>query len=179
MTGMSPDGFASPVYAAASASPDLAAAQGRVEAIHITGSRGAPMQAIQRATALAGYGLEGDRYTRLALDGSGDVEPDRELTLIEGEAIDGLAADHGIHLEPGESRRNVTTRGIRLNDLVGLRFRIGSVECEAVALCEPCQDLVNMLGKPVLRPLVHRGGLTARILTDGDITIGDEIVPLG
>lgn len=178
MAGMSTNGLASPVVAGSSESSDLAATRGRVEAIHITSSPGAPMQAIDRATALAGLGLEGDRYTRLAMEGATEVEPDRELTLIEGETIDGLLADHGIHLQPGESRRNITTRGIRLNDLVGLRFRIGSVECEAVALCEPCQDLVNMLGKPVLRPLVHRGGVTAQILTDGEITVGDDITLL-
>ncbi len=136
------------------------------------------MEAVERSLALAGRGLEGDRYTRLAAEGSSEVTSDRDLTLIEGEQIELLATDHGIFLDPGETRRNVTTRGIRLNSLVGRRFRIGPVECEAMALCEPCLELVAMLGKPVLKPLVHRAGVTARILTDGEIAVGDDIVPL-
>jgi MOSC domain-containing protein YiiM len=151
---------------------------GRVEAIHIVGTRRAAMQSVGRATARAGLGLEGDRYTLLAAAGSADAKPDRHLTLIESEEIERLAADHDIHLAPGESRRNVTTRGIRLNDLVGQRFSIGPVACEGMQLCEPCQYLVDLLGKPVLGPLVHRAGLTARILTDGEIAVGDEIVTL-
>jgi MOSC domain-containing protein YiiM len=151
---------------------------GRVEAIHIAPTRGAPMEAVQRSVALAGLGLEGDRYTRLAADGSSEIMPDRHLTLIEAEQIDRLATDHGIYLAPGETRRNVTTRGIRLNTLVGRRFRVGPVECQTMALCEPCRDLVAIVGKPVLAPLVHRAGVTARILTGGEIAVGDEIVPL-
>lgn len=110
----------------------------------------------------------------MAADGL-PVEPDRDLTLIEAEEIDRLAVEHGIVLAPGETRRNVTTRGVRLNALVGRRFRLGPILCEGIALCEPCQDLVEMLGKPVLRPLVHRAGLTARILDDGEIAVGDEV----
>ena len=151
---------------------------GHVEAIHVVATKGAPMEPVERIRALAGIGLEGDRYTRLALAGSPDVKPDRDLTLIESEEIERLAADHAIALAPGETRRNVTTRGIRLNDLVGRRFRVGPVECEGMKLCEPCQDLVDMLDKPVLGPLVHRAGLTARILTDGEIAVGDEVATL-
>ena len=81
-------------------------------------------------------------------------------------------------LAPGETRRNVTTRGIRLNDLVGRRFRIGDVECEGTRPCEPCQYLTDLLGKPVLAPLVHRAGLRARILGSGEIARGDEVVVL-
>jgi MOSC domain-containing protein YiiM len=154
----------------------LDAARGRVEAIHIVRTRRAAMQAVDRATARAGLGLEGDRYTLLAAAGSPDTKPDRHLTLIESEEIERLATQHDIHLAPGESRRNVTTRGIRLNALVGQRFFIGAVACEGMQLCEPCQYLVDLLGKPVLGPLVHRAGLTARILTDGEIAVGDAIV---
>ena len=97
------------------------------------------------------------------------------VTIVASEA---LAERDGILLEPGETRRNVTTRGIRLNDLVGRRFRVGGIECEATRLCEPCQGLTDLLGKPVLKPLAHRAGLRALILTDGEIGLGDEIVAL-
>jgi MOSC domain-containing protein YiiM len=76
------------------------------------------------------------------------------------------------------TRRNVTTRGIRLNELVGRRFRIGGVECEGTRLCEPCRYLEELLGKPVLEPLVHRAGLRARIVGGGEIALGDEVVVL-
>ncbi|HEV8544933.1 MAG TPA: MOSC domain-containing protein, partial [Candidatus Limnocylindrales bacterium] len=84
----------------------------------------------------------------------------------------------GIVLAPGETRRNVTTRGIRLNDLVGRRFRVGDVECEGIRLCEPCQYLTDSIGKPILRPLVHRAGLRAKIRKGGEIAIGAEVAVL-
>ena len=69
----------------------------------------------------------------------------------------------------------MTTRGVRLNDLLGQRFRVGEILCEGTRLCEPCQHLVDLIGKPVLKPLVHRGGLRADILEDGEIRVGDPI----
>jgi MOSC domain-containing protein YiiM len=151
---------------------------GRVEAIHLTDAGSQPMRAVERVRAMAGIGLEGDRYARGSGHHSGNVRDDRHVTLIEAEEIEALETGSGIRLAPGESRRNVTTRGIRLNELVGRRFRIGGVECEGTRLCEPCQYLTDLLGKPVLAPLVHRAGLRARILTDGEITAGDEVVAL-
>jgi MOSC domain-containing protein YiiM len=92
--------------------------------------------------------------------------------------IEDLAATDGIVLAPGESRRNVTTRGIRLNALVGRRFRVGDVVCDGTQLCEPCQYLTDLVGKPVLRPLVHRAGLRARIVEGGEVAVGSEVVAL-
>lgn len=136
------------------------------------------MVARERVTARAGVGLDGDRYAAGSGHWSPDPRTDRELTLIEAEVLEDLATSDGIRLAPGETRRNVTTRGIRLNGLVGRRFRVGGVDCEGTRLCEPCQYLTDQLGKPILRPLVHRAGLRARILTDGEIAIGDEILAL-
>jgi MOSC domain-containing protein YiiM len=147
----------------------------RVEMIHIAPSVGAPMVGLERVRAIAGVGLEGDRYARGAGQWSDDSQVDRDLTLIEAEVIEDLAATDGIVLAPGETRRNVTTRGIRLNELVGRRFLVGDVECEGTRLCEPCQYLTDSVGKPILKPLVHRAGLRARILTDGEIANGSEI----
>ena len=151
---------------------------GRVEGIHITSARSLPMESRERVGAVAGVGLEGDRYFLRTGSYSADDKDGRHVTLIEAEEIEALATGTGIELAPGETRRNITTRGIRLNALVGRRFRIGAVECEAVRLCEPCQDLVDLLGKPVLKPLAHRGGLRAMILTSGEIAVGDEVVVL-
>jgi MOSC domain-containing protein YiiM len=151
---------------------------GRVEAIHIANAATSPMVGLERVQALAGVGLEGDRYATAAGTWSPNPPADRDITLIEAEVLEDLAATDGIVLAVGESRRNVTTRGIRLNDLVGRRFRVGDVECEGTRLCEPCQHLTDFLGKPILRPLVHRAGLRAKILTSGEIAVGAAVVAL-
>jgi MOSC domain-containing protein YiiM len=151
---------------------------GRIDTIHLAAIGGGPMRSVERVRAMAGVGLEGDRYAAGVGTYSPDPRSDRQLTLIEAEEIEALATRDGIVLEPGETRRNVTTRGIRLNELVGRRFRVGDIECEAVRLCEPCQGLTDRIGKPILKPLAHRAGLRAVILTDGEIAVGDEVVPL-
>ncbi|HEX5822898.1 MAG TPA: MOSC domain-containing protein [Candidatus Limnocylindrales bacterium] len=160
------------------AAAPIQATAGRVEAIHIAETAGGPMRAIPHARAIAGVGLEGDRYATGRGTYSPDPRTDRHITLIEAEEIEALAERDGIVLAPGETRRNVTTRGIRLNELVGRRFRVGTVECEGTRLCEPCQGLTDLLGKPILKPLTHRAGLRALILNGGDINLGDEVVAL-
>lgn len=133
---------------------------GRVEAIHVAEGEGAPMRPLRLVRAVAGRGLEGDRY---ALDtGHYSERPSpgggRPTTLIEAEALESLADQAGTTLTAAESRRNLTTRGVRLNDLVGKRFFVGEALCEGVRLCEPRRYLEDLTGKPVLRPLAHRGG---------------------
>ena len=152
--------------------------RGRVEAIHIADARGAPVRAVERVDAVAGVGLLGDRHAKGASVPAEDVKDDQQLTLVAAEEIERLAEVHAIFLEPGETRRNITTRGIDVNALVGRRFRIGDVECEATRLCEPCQYLTDFLGKPILEPLVHRAGVRARIHTGGEIAVGAEVVAL-
>jgi MOSC domain-containing protein YiiM len=151
---------------------------GTVESIHVTAAAGAPMQAVERIRAIAGVGLEGDRYATAVGNYSANTKVDRHVTLIEAEEIEALEERAGIRLAPGETRRNVTTRGIRLNELLGRRFRIGAVVCEGTRLCEPCLYLADLLGKPILEPLVHRAGLRARIVTGGKIGVGDEVAVL-
>ena len=141
----------------------------------VAGTAGAHVEARTAVRAIAGVGLEGDRYAAGIGFFSGQAPSDRDLTLIESEIVDDLAARDGVHLSPGESRRNLTTRGIRLNGLVGRRFRIGTVECHGTRLCEPCDRLEELTGEALKRPLTHRGGLRARILTDGEIRVGDTI----
>ena len=145
---------------------------GRVEGIFITERKHEVPEPVERVRALAGRGLEGNRYF------FDDAPPGRAITLIAAEAIEGMAAEHGIEITPAESRRNVLTRGIDLNALVGKRFRVGDVECVGVELCNPCKTLESMTKPGVIKGLVHRGGLNADIVNDGEIALGDAVEPL-
>jgi MOSC domain-containing protein YiiM len=121
--------------------------------------------------ANAGVGLEGNRYYW----GGGDAPPGRAVTLIAAEAVDAFEHENGGSLWPAETRRNVVTRGVDVNSLVGKRFRIGAVECEGVELCEPCAHLESMTRPGLIKGLVHRAGLNADILVGGEISVGDPI----
>src|SRR4051812_50227930 len=109
-----------------------------VEGIYIAAQAEADPRPVECVRAVPGQGLEGDRY--FAGDGTffEERKPGQDLTLIEAEAIEALARERGIELGPGGSRRNVVTRGIGLNDLVGRRFAVGDVECVGQRLCDPC-----------------------------------------
>jgi MOSC domain-containing protein YiiM len=149
---------------------------GEVVEINISPEHEQLPQPVTRVRAVPGRGLEGDRKF---YEGPGtQPERDRELTLIATEALEALAEEHGIDLTAAESRRNVATRGIDLNGLEGRRFRVGAVECEGIELCEPCNHLQGLTRPGVLRGLVHRGGLRAAILTEGEIAVGDVVALL-
>jgi MOSC domain-containing protein YiiM len=149
---------------------------GKVVEINISPEEERLPEPVERVRAVAGRGLEGDRYF---YDGEGtQPERDRELTLIALEALDALAEERGIELTAAESRRQVATRGIDLNALEGKRFRVGAIQCEGIELCEPCSHLQGLTQPGVLRGLVHRGGLRAAILEGGEIAIGDPVEPL-
>ena len=165
------------VAAPALALPTRDARQGTVEALYRFPDSGAPGEALEAARLIAGVGIEGDRY---ALGRGHFSEKDRwgqALTLIEAEAIEMLAADHGIDMPPVDARRNVVTRGIDLNALMGKRFRIGGLLCQGSRLAEPCAWLQRTTPPGTLYGLVHRGGLRADILEDGTIRTGDVITP--
>lgn len=156
----------------------MASEPGRVETIHVAVSEGEPMRPAQQIRVLAGIGLEGDRYATGRGHFSSSPGSGRAITLIEAEVLDVLRDAIGIAMQPGEVRRNVTTRGVALNPLVGRRFRIGRVLCEGKRLCEPCTYLEGLIAKPLLDPLRNRGGLRADVLEGGEIRIGDELRPL-
>jgi MOSC domain-containing protein YiiM len=147
---------------------------GTVESIHIASTAKAPMQAVDQAKVLPGIGLEGDRYA-LKLGTFYKPEPDRELTLIEAEAIEAMQREYELNLPTGDARRNIVTRGVPLNHLVGREFIIGQVKIRGIRLCEPCSHLQALTQLPVIKALRHRGGLRARILTAGVIHVGDVI----
>jgi MOSC domain-containing protein YiiM len=133
------------------------------------------MEELAEVKAVAGRGLEGDRYFNKEGSFSETPGTGREVTLIESEAIDALARDYKLELKPGDARRNIVTRGIALNHLVGKEFRVGEVKLKGVRLNEPCNHLASLTDDKVKQGLVHRGGLRAEILDDGTIRVGDPI----
>ncbi len=142
---------------------------GRLEAIVVAPDAGAPAVLIDEARAEPDRGLQGDRYFEGRGTFSSAYARGHDLTLISEEALDDLS------LEATAARRNLVTRGIDLDALVGRRFRVGEVECLGQRLCEPCAHLERLTAPGVLRALVHRGGLRADILTPGVIRVGDTV----
>ena len=151
--------------------------QGTLLHIHIAEEGRAPMQSLSVANLLAGQGVEGDRYAT----GRGKYSPlpdIREVTLIEVETLEALVRDHEIDLGVDEHRRNLTTRDVPLNHLVGRRFRVGDVVLEGGRLNFPCRYLELVTGKTVCDLLEHRSGLNCRIIEGGEIRPGDIIAPV-
>jgi len=146
--------------------------KGTVESIHIASAATGPVEAREQAMAIPGVGLDGDRYA-LKQGTFFKPEPDFELTLIEAEAIEALQRDYQVELAAADTRRNIVTRGVPLNHLVGKEFAIGMVRVRGIRLCEPCDHLQRLTGKQLIKGLRHRGGLRAQILTQGAIRVGD------
>ena len=152
----------------------MGARWGVVAAIFVGAEATQPMASVLQVSARAGAGLEGDRYARAAGTFS-DGNPNKQLTLVEEEALAATARDYGLTIEGAETRRNLLTSGIALNHLVGREFRIGDVRVRGLKLCEPCGHLEKLAKKEVIKALRHRGGLRAEILSDGVIKVGDVI----
>jgi hypothetical protein len=150
---------------------------GVVEAVAVAGAATAPMRTVASVTALAGRGLEGDRYAVKAGTFSSESPTARgyDVTLVEAEVLDELVLPDGERLAYADARRNIVTRGVDLNSLVGRRFFIGDVECLGQRLCEPCAHLERLTRPGTLRGLIHRGGLRADIVTGGVIAAGMAI----
>jgi len=151
--------------------------RGRVEAIALAGRATGAMRTVDHAKAIANRGLEGDRYAAKAgtFTPADDTARGYDLTLIEAEVLDNLLLPDGGRLGYAQARRNLVTRGINLNALAGRRFRVGNVECLGQRLCEPCSHLERLTTKGALRGLIHRGGLRADVLNDGEVTVGTII----
>ncbi len=150
--------------------------RGAVEGLAVASGAEAPMQLLDVAQARAGRGFEEDRYAAGAgtFSPRAGRRPGYDLTLIAAEVLDEMAAA-GRALDFADTRRNVLTRGIDVNALVGRTFRIGDVLCEGRRLCEPCAHLERLSGPGILRPLIHRGGLRVDVLTDGEIRLGAPV----
>lgn len=163
-----------PARPSGSVPQEPAGAAGIVEALLTAGLAEAAMRSHADVELRAGRGVVGDRY----FDGIGTFSASekhgQQLTLIEAEVLEALRGDH-LDLTPADARRNVVTRGIDLNALVGAEFQIGAAHCIGRRLCEPCSHLQRLTGVALLRPLVHRGGLRADVLTSGVVRVGDAI----
>lgn len=156
---------------------------GSVSAIFVTQSAAAPMRPVDTAQLEAGLGIVGDRYHAGAGTWSRpgrEHDAGRQVTLIEAEAVEAVAREHDLAFAPRDARRNIVTRGVALNDLVGAEFTVGRVRLRGIELCEPCSHLQDLVGDPVLEPLVHRGGLRCDVLDTGTVRVGDTLtVPPG
>jgi MOSC domain-containing protein YiiM len=135
-----------------------------VEAVHLGAPGVAELRSVESVRAVAGRGLEGDRHFH-----EEGAPPGQALTLVEAEVV------REVGLAPGETRRQLTVRGMKLNDLVGKRFRVGDVECFGVELCEPCSHLEEMTRPGMIKALVHRAGINADIVSGGTIRVGDSV----
>jgi MOSC domain-containing protein YiiM len=149
--------------------------EGSVHSIHIAAVASEPTVAVEEVRAVAGKGLESDRY--FSGEGSWSKTPGtgRQITLIEMETIEALERDYKITIEPGQARRNIVTSGVALNHLVGREFSVGEVVLLGLRLNEPCNHLAGLTDEKVKQGLVHRGGLRADIVSGGVIRVGDAV----
>ncbi|MCA1844528.1 MAG: MOSC domain-containing protein [Actinobacteria bacterium] len=153
---------------------------GTLRALFVGPTTGGPMEPREQAELVAGAGIEGDRYCVPAWLRAGARRSGEDVTLVEEEAIEALARDHGIRLAPGQTRRNLVTAGVPLNHLVGAELCVGPVVLRGVELAEPCAHLERMTGVAGLRRgLFHRGGLRADVVGGGVVRVGDPIRPRG
>ncbi len=151
---------------------------GEVLHIHVAPTAEADPTPVNSVRAEAGHGLEGDRYHAHSGTYSEKGGPGREVTLIANEALETLETEFGVKLAPGQSRRNIRTLGIDLNEFVDKELRVGGAVLRGVRLCEPCDHLERLVGQTnTMRGLVRRGGLRCDIVSGGIIRVGDEITP--
>lgn len=156
---------------------------GSVATIHIAEKEGAPLAELTSAELLPGRGISGDRHCSVL-----DPSNEGQVSLVEAEGVEAFARDIGFPLQPQETRRNIVTREVSLNELVGMRFAVGEAELLGTELCEPCAYLAKTLierfalsdvaPKDIVAGLAHRAGIRAKILRGGTVRPGDRIVPL-
>jgi MOSC domain-containing protein YiiM len=149
--------------------------RGAVLSIHIAPAGTAPVISLGEIQAIAGKGLEGDRYYLKTGTYSKTPGTGREVTLIEIEAIEALRREYGIDFDAAQARRNILTRGVALNHLIDRDFAVGEAVLRGTRLCDPCAHLEKLTVKGVMRGLIHRGGLRADVVRGGIIRVGDTI----
>jgi MOSC domain-containing protein YiiM len=151
--------------------------QGKLLGIFVGPRPAEALESVAEVQAVAGRGLAGDRYFTREGTFSAKEGPDREVTLIESEALAALQRDYEQTLAPIKARRNLLTEGVPLNHLVGREFQVGNVVVRGLRLCEPCGHLEKLSGPGLLKSLTHRGGLRAQIVRGGTLRVGDRIAP--
>ena len=145
---------------------------GSVVGIYTAREKSAPIESRDQVQAIAGKGLEGDRY----FNHDGWDEPKNEITLVEIEAVEAASREYDVDLTPEDMRRQIVTEGVALNHLVDKEFHIGDVHLRGVKIANPCSHLQKLAGKKLLKPMMHRGGLRAQILSGGTIKVGDPVI---
>lgn len=134
------------------------------------------MSSVSSVELIAGKGVAGDRYFNARGTYSKKNTPDRQVTLIEEEALVAAERDYGVVVTGADTRRNIVTRGVALNHLVGKTFKLGDATLEGIKLCEPCGHLAKLLDNERAREaLVHRGGLRCRVVAGAVVKVGDAI----
>lgn len=149
-----------------------------VVSLHIAPSGALPMQSVAQARAVAGRGLEGDRYFSGLGTYSKNPGTGRHVTLIEIEAVEALKREYAVDTAAALCRRNIVTRVVALNHLVEQEFSVGEVVLRGMRLCEPCIHLERLSVPGTLGGLIHRGGLRAEVVSGGMIRIGDTITAI-
>lgn len=152
--------------------------QGTVEGIYIATDAAEPLFEVDEVKAVVGLGLEGDRYFHKRGTFSKRPKPGREVTLIEIEAIEAAQNDYGLDVTPADARRNIVTRGVPLNHLVGKRFTVGDATLIGIRLCEPCTHLTKLVSGDFRKALVHRGGLRAEVVEGAMVHKADLLRPV-
>ena len=142
-----------------------------IEHIFIASETAAEMKTVEAVQAIEECGLEGDRYSQA----KNRKDPGQQATFIEAEQIEKFVLETGLPMAPYEPRRNIVTRGVDLTTLVGKRFIVGECEFEGVELCEPCAIWAKNTHREVVRFFVHRGGLNAKIVRGGMVSVGSSI----
>ncbi|MDZ7359173.1 MAG: MOSC domain-containing protein [candidate division KSB1 bacterium] len=141
---------------------------GKIVSIHLAAKAGQAMQETAAATLVAGKGLVGDRYF--------GRKPAMNVTLVQEEVLVEAAGEIGVSYRPGMSRRNITVRGVALNELIGKRFLIGEAELEGASRCEPCANMERSIGSGAMAALAGRCGIRARVVRGGVVRKDDEII---
>lgn len=148
---------------------------GRVARIFIGAEESGPIQEVEEVEAIAGKGLKGDRY----FDDDGDAhDPSVEVTLFSAEGLAAGRVESGLDIVAEDMRRNLMTEGVTLSDLLGRQFKAGEVVLEGLKVNPPCAHLQRLADKPLLKPMIEKGGIRARIVNGGTIRAGDEVQPL-
>jgi len=138
--------------------------------IGITEKNNQKIQEVKTIKVIANQGIVGDRHFKEFND------PFNQLSIIESENIDYYNIKYGLNIPYIDFRRNIITKGIKLNGLIGKKLKIGSVQVEGMDLCRPCRHLNESLNQVnVLKEFLRKGGLRCQILNSSNINIGDKI----
>ena len=152
---------------------------GSVLSINIAPAAEAATLSIDNVRAVPGRGLEGDRYyLSTGTSPDGNHAPEKEVTLVEAEQVEAFNREYDTMFRPEETRRNIVTRGVSLNDLVGREFRVGEARLRGIELCEPCSYLAKITDQRVLEGLLHKAGLRAQVVEEGVIRVGDGVIAI-